>query len=435
MDVKISKYNFVFPFCDSSEHEPQRVLYNSRTGSLALIEEEKFRIFEEFANSSKPIDDQELLNNLKMGGFVIDASLNELDLLRLNLLQSRFDKSTFSLTIAPTSNCNFRCVYCYEKDSIQPITMSVETQDSLMGFVESNLHGVAKFTVSWYGGEPLLAMGIIERLTSYFLTLCDERNILYSADIVTNGYLLNNQIVDRLVAMKISNIQVTLDGAAEDHDLRRPLVGGLPTFKRIMDNLCLLKERSDISIAIRINADKHNIDRVDQIVNILKENGLSKITRPYLAMVENLNGTYNDNSCFHTNEFSLIMYNFVLRNKLNPMEYIPVQITNYCGADFMGSYVVNADGRLYKCWCDMGIREKSIGSVSEGVEKYDMLCSYMLYDATEDDECSKCKYLPICMGGCPFLRLTQSSLRCSQMRHSLAAFMDVIPSLLSNQAN
>lgn len=36
--VKISKYNFVFPYCDSSEHEPQRVLYNSRTAPTDLTD-------------------------------------------------------------------------------------------------------------------------------------------------------------------------------------------------------------------------------------------------------------------------------------------------------------------------------------------------------------------------------------------------------------
>ena len=433
MDIQISRYNFVFPFSNTPDGKPQRVLYNSRTGSLALIDEEKYRIYEEFANDSRPIEDEDLLADLKLGGFLIDATLNELELLRFNLLQSRYDKAAFSLTIAPTSNCNFRCVYCYEKDTIKPITMSVETQDMLIEFVERHLECVTHFSVSWYGGEPLLALGIIERLTTHFLRICNERNILYNADIVTNGYLLNNQMVDKLIAMKITNIQVTLDGAAEDHDSRRPLVGGFPTFQRIIDNLCSLKDRTDVSIAIRINADKHNIDRVDQIIDILNTQGLSHITRPYLDMVENLNGAYNDNSCFHRNEFSLIMYNFVLRNNLNVMEYIPIQITNYCGADYMGSFVINADGLLYKCWCEIGIEEKSIGSIYEGIEKFDLLFSYMLYDATTDQECSVCKYLPVCMGGCPFLRLTQPSLRCSQMKHSLNAFMDTIPLLLANQ--
>lgn len=433
MDIKASRYNFVFPFSHSPASKPQRVLYNSRTGALALIEEEKYKFYEAFATNSSPITDTELLDNLRKGGFIIDSSLNELELLRYNLLRSRYDTTSFCLTIAPTSNCNFRCIYCYEKDNIQPITMSIETQNHLIAFVKEHLQCAKRFFVSWYGGEPLMALGIIEKLTTQFLELCNDKDIIYSADIVTNGYLLNKQVVDKLVELRISSIQITLDGAAEDHDCRRPLAGGFPTFNRIMDNLCSLNGRTDISIAIRINADKHNIDRVDRVIDILKEKNISHMSRPYLAMVENLNGSYNDNSCFHTNEFSMIIYDFVLRNNLDVLEYIPIQLANYCGADSVGSYVVNADGLLYKCWSEMGIKERSIGSVQEGICSMESLLPYMLYDATADEECRKCKHLPICMGGCPFLRITQPSLRCSNMKHSLNAFMDVIPSLLAAQ--
>lgn len=433
MDVQVSRYNFVFPYNHSSTNKLQRVLYNSRTGALALIEEEKYRMYEAFAKEQSSIGDIKLLNDLRRGGFIVDSSMNELEVLRYNLLRSRYDSASFSLTIAPTSNCNFRCIYCYEKDSIQPITMSIETQNYLLEFVKDHLQCVERFSVTWYGGEPLLALGIIERLTKQFLELCDDKSIIYSADIVTNGYLLDNHVVDKLVELRINSIQITLDGAAEDHDRRRPLVGGFPTFDHIVDNLCLLSGRTDVSIAIRINADKHNIDRVDRVVDLLREKNVSGNIRPYLAMVENINGSYNDNSCFHTNEFSKIIFDFVLRNNLDILAYIPVQVANYCGADSVGSYVINADGLIYKCWSEMGIKERSIGSVKNGVNNMESLLSYMLYDATTDEKCSQCKYLPICMGGCPYLRITHPSLRCSSMKHSLKSFMDVIPAFLESQ--
>ena len=30
---------------------------------------------------------------------------------------------------------------------------------------------------------------------------------------------------------------------------------------------------------------------------------------------------------------------------------------------------------------------------------------YMLYDATQDPRCVECKFLPVCMGGCPYQRI------------------------------
>ena len=50
-----------------------------------------------------------------------------------------------------------------------------------------------------------------------------------------------------------------------------------------------------------------------------------------------------------------------------------------------------------------------------------------------DEECKDCKFLPVCMGGCPYLREHNPSIRCTSMKHGLAAFMDVIPSILEKQ--
>lgn len=64
-----------------------------------------------------------------------------------------------------------------------------------------------------------------------------------------------------------------------------------------------------------------------------------------------------------------------------------------------------------------------------------LLCvflDYLLYDATTDSNCSECKYLPICMGGCPFKRINKTS-RCPAIKHGLEAYMNVIPELLDMQ--
>ena len=57
----------------------------------------------------------------------------------------------------------------------------------------------------------------------------------------------------------------------------------------------------------------------------------------------------------------------------------------------------------------------------------------MLYDATEDAKCRECKFLPVCMGGCPNARLQNSESRCTEMKHGLDYFMSVIPSILESQ--
>lgn len=433
VDYKISNYNFVFPYTGSGSGPAQRAFYNARTGALALIEEEKYALYTAFAEAGTPIPDEELISDLRRGGYVVDADFDELQSLQYRLLRSRYHHGSLGLTVAPTSDCNFRCVYCYEKDSIKPVTMSEETQEALLNFVRAQLPFIQRLSVTWYGGEPLLSLGIIEKLSEQLMALCEAHKVEYSAGIVTNGFLLTPKNMEKLNGMKVSHIQVTLDGAAEDHDKRRCLAGGVPTFDRIIENLVAIKDLIKDPIAIRINADRHNIDRVDNVIRILREKGLEKVTYPYLAMVENLNGAYNDNSCLHTNEFSARDFSFITRNGLNILDRIPRQLASYCGADSDNSFVIGPDGRIYKCWNEIGIEGREIGTLKEGIREGQQLHSFLLYDATRDPECVACKFLPVCMGGCPYMRQYNPASRCTAMKHGLAAFMDIIPSVLEKQ--
>lgn len=432
-DYKLSKYNFTFPYPNKSNGKEQTVMYNTRTGSIALIEEDKYKQYCDFAENGVPVADEELLADLRKGGYVVDADYDELAAIKYKLLSSRYTVTTMGLTIAPTSDCNFRCIYCYEKDSIKPITMSEQTQEELIEFVTQHIPYVKGLSVYWYGGEPLLAMDIIEKLSDVFMKLCEENKIEYSASMVTNGYLLTPENVEKLHKLKVSSIQVTLDGAAEDHDKRRFLKGGHPTFDRIIENLCAAKDSLPERVAIRINADRHNIDRVDNVIRILREKGLEDKVQPYLAMVENSNDSYNDNSCLRTNEFSKCEFDFTMRNGLDIVGHTPQQLGHYCGADCCGSYVVNADGRIYKCWSDMGVVERSMGTVKDGLKDTPLMYNYMLYDATEDPECRDCRYLPICMGGCMHRRIQIPDCRCTDMKYGLDSFMSVIPEILERQ--
>lgn len=86
----------------------------------------------------------------------------------------RYNRSHLSLVIAATSNCNFRCVYCYEGSVLRASTMSEAIQEAIVKFVESEAPHLETFTVTWYGGEPLLALDIIENLSIKFVDICKK---------------------------------------------------------------------------------------------------------------------------------------------------------------------------------------------------------------------------------------------------------------------
>ena len=53
-------------------------------------------------------------------------------------------------------------------------------------------------SVTWFGGEPLLAPDVIKALSEKLMALAKEQGADYSAGIVSNGYLLTPEAVEML---------------------------------------------------------------------------------------------------------------------------------------------------------------------------------------------------------------------------------------------
>jgi uncharacterized protein len=66
------------------------------------------------------------------------------------------------------------------------------------------------------------------------------------------------------------------------------------------------------------------------------------------------------------------------------------------------SYVVNYDGTLYKCPGLIGRPGLAAGSLGAGVAEYARTHGL---DDWKNEECLACSYLPLCFGGCKYLKL------------------------------
>ncbi|MEW6456917.1 MAG: radical SAM protein [Acidobacteriota bacterium] len=158
------------------------------------------------------------------------------------------------IQILPTLGCNFQCIYCYKSSQSNTRFMSKEVMDAIVTYVKKTIKPTTKhLSVSWYGGEPLLAMKQIEYLSSSFIDICNKNNINeYFSHITTNGYLLTRKNLNTLLKFKINNLQVTIDGPEDIHNKRRVLKNGTGTYKRILTNLKYAISRN-INITFRIN--------------------------------------------------------------------------------------------------------------------------------------------------------------------------------------
>jgi len=414
--MKKSRYNHFFPYL-----ETHHIAYNAMSNALALLDNEKYILYQGFCNGKATLPD-ELADDLKKGLFILDDSVDELEVLRFRMLQTRFNTDSLSFTIVPTNDCNFRCSYCFEKDVLKNTYMSQEVQDKIVGLLDDRKHLIASFSVSWFGGEPLMNFDTVESLSHRFMKICEENDITYRASIITNGYLLTHDVIARMKDLGIAYIQVTVDGLPELHDKKRPLADGSGTFDTIMNNL---KDGKDLlpPIALRINIDKNNLTSGENIYRFLQENDLLTKVTPHYGMIANYTAANNEPDCLNVCDFSEISYDYDMQNNAekSAMSHYPTQKGSFCGADSLSYYAFDAEGYIYKCWCDIGDATRQVGNVSDGNFNLsnELYLKYMMLDPTAVEPCKSCDVLPICMGGCPYKRIEKITDKCSNHKFIL----------------
>jgi uncharacterized protein len=97
--------------------------------------------------------------------------------------------------------------------------------------------------------------------------------IQLNISIITNGVLIDGELVDFLLPLGLKEVKVTLDGDREAHDAKRPHRNGDGTFDTILQNLLRLKGKVPISIGG--NFDDSNKESIPQLLDLLEERGFN----------------------------------------------------------------------------------------------------------------------------------------------------------------
>lgn len=403
--LSYSKYNYTVTLPDGN-----KAIYNLVTKQKLVLQSP----IKEFFEGILDVPDSKLARKWRKAGFLVDG--DELTELRLFSCASSASNQKLNLTIAPTLACNFRCPYCFETHT--PTVMSQQIQDKLVDSVKYYLTTFhpTQFSITWYGGEPLLQPKIIEDLSRRFMALCDENKVEYSANIVTNGYLLTQEIADMLSRNKVSNCQITLDGLKECNDKTRILADGGGSFDVITGNLRKLKLAFEVNV--RCNLTQGN--KKDFL-------GLKKLVEEIAQQSGNKIKCYG-----HPVDEMIAADKTALQEKTLPLEewmnYIDLDNKflsrcscdlSFCGAHHISCFVVAPDGNLYKCWNDITVPSRRVANLLEDKNvfiaqiKNHIGKQYLdVCDVLNDEECRECQFLPFCKGGCPHQRAILKKKEC-----------------------
>ncbi len=430
---KVSRYNHFQPWGDAGH-----IAYNARSGAVALMTPDDYATYERIAEAITSDRDlqfspaeQELLEQLQYGGFVCPDDRDEREALKFLHNMARYEQASLGLVVAPTLACNMACDYCYEAN--KKGRMSAGLVGAIAEFVEKRAAGLELLDVGWYGGEPLLAMDIVEDLTKAMRDLGEEYRFSYTSSMVSNGYLLTRETVDRLLDLRISSVQVTLDGPARIHDAKRPLKDGRGSFDTIIENIAYAAGK--MGVGIRVNVDKSfSGEVIREMLEELRAAGLRDRVGIYFGQLEP-HATVCSNiaeACYGTADFSRVEteYHRLLLEGGFAIQKIPSPTSTVCLAQNVSAFLVDPGGYLYKCFNFVGDPSKSFGTIREAIDYQDPnFTSLFAFDPFEDEACRECDILPLCMGGCPARRavagLAAGEL-CDGWKHNLRPMLELI---------
>lgn len=401
----VSKRNLFFKSKDSGY-----LLFCGNTNSFFQIDDDNVPLVKKMFDTG---DDSGLPEDIKKAFVKAGVILPESDEERFKRLKylsylTRFDPTSMSITVAPTMACNFKCVYCYEGDRVQNVTMNTEVIDGLITFIKKR--NCKNITLVWYGGEPLCAF---DKIIEFNQKLKEVNIPNLQQNMVTNGSLLDEEKIDLLFKYKINNLQITLDGDEKLHNEHRPMKNGANSYQSVIKGLDRVfeyykKTGNRLNVAIRVNTDKKNVDMFHKIYEEMTQK-YSGFFYVYPAFInKNSERDCHSESCLSTHESAEFILNLAKNYSIQTTEFYPLKNKLICcDVNKVHTYVVSSNGDIFRCWEDINVEERKIGNVLTGVNDKNNIIQENVMESSgfEDEVCKDCLFLYSCMGGCPKKRL------------------------------
>lgn len=378
------------------------------------IDKESYSLLFESRNTQKLSTadfDEDLWEALCINNIISDNDTDDYLKYKASITNIRKQRTGMHLTLAPTMDCCFRCHYCFEKYKEKKY-MTPEIMDQIIKYVTSYPE-LKNIKITWFGGEPLMAVPQIEEFYDKFRDIWQEPFI---SNIITTGYHIDKESIRVMQKVGISSVQITLDGMKETHNKVKHLPSGEDVFERILSNIELLNDSApEINITIRVNLTLENKEEYIPLhkLCLTRFYGRSNITISPAFVLDRGTGDIcrsNNNIFFGHIERSKFILNLAKNGINSVFVRYPEPFFNECAIRNEMAIAFDPEGYAYKCWEVIGNKEYAIGKLNDDGILTDInqtILNRQLYgaDTFDDPICSQCKYLPICNGGCPIQRI------------------------------
>ncbi|WP_291067088.1 radical SAM/SPASM domain-containing protein [Empedobacter sp. UBA5036] len=396
--MRFSMYNLFLPF------ERKMLAYNSVNDKFMLLEYALYDLLQAAINESNPIGLQEIhpdyFNALLQNGFIVDKEKDEYAEIREIIINTDQDESFFNIIINPTMNCNFKCWYCYE-NHIKSSKMSEDIINKVYKLIDNvtSKEKTKNLYLSWFGGEPLLYFDkVMIPILEYANHKTIEKNIGFESDITTNGYLINQKMIDNFIKYNITHNQITLDGHRDLHNTVRNVNEKRGSYDEIINNVKLLC-KNNISTTLRINFTNETLNTVLNVIEDISD--ISNDDREWLEISFHQVWQTKEKGNLEMSEKLKAIKKTFRDNNFFVSGNTRDNIRNSCYADKTNEVVINYNGDAFKCTARDFTKNNREGVLQEdGTIDWFEKNSTRLMAKLNNKPCQTCPILPLCGSGC-----------------------------------
>jgi AdoMet-dependent heme synthase len=311
-----------------------------------------------------------------------------------------------------TGSCNLQCEHCLSSAG-KTLPNELSTPEAMS--ILDRLEEMKVFNISFSGGEPLMRPDIFD-----IIDYASQKKL--SIELLTNGALITEKVLNRLKDSNIFNVQVSIDGIGETHDIFRGRKG---TYERAINAIKLLRD-ANYNVSISSTVTRQNMSEIPRIIDMAIDLGISMFKTTLFMPAGRGKGNI-DKLALTRQDVKKFTYMMIEKKKEVGKSIIINSETDYpwlsegvdkkslesmkldkslkvgCTAG-TSSFYINPDGKIAPCPFLRNLtagdfRESDMKEIWDNSSTFDVFRN--IKRGSLKGKCSDCEYLGImCYGGC-----------------------------------
>lgn len=351
-----------------------------------------------------------------------------------NATDSDIPQAVRSLMVNISQICNLKCAYCAAGgdgsfgDPVKHI--EIETVYEQIRMLLHDIPNGASFSLTFFGGEPLVAPESIRLLARFVKLQTAGREIDTRFCLITNATLVTPEIAELLASIQC-HVTVSFDGSPEVHDRARQTRGGRGSSIAVLKGLDrLIEVRPRLgSLSVGSVFGKHNTAVLDAYkylrefnfdsykFDFAAEAGDSESSRAYATELA------------RTAEFAFAHGGEAELRKIAVFDSLftaldsQKRLNNHCGAG-KSMLTIDGRGRVTTCQWFVGQKDEEVGF---GTDLDHAKLARFASRLNELNDCGACWARHLCGGGCMYVNQVKTGQKhrkdadfCHRMRSTAA---------------